>query len=91
MTLTIDLPAGIEERLRSVADSEGVPMEKFVLGLIEEKIGSGGVEGGELWRTLSTEEWLAAFQEWVESHKHIEAPVIPLEALRRENMYEDRL
>jgi len=38
------------------------------------------------WATATTEEWLAAFHEWVDSHK--DGPGLPAEALRRETMYD---
>ncbi|MGH7962816.1 MAG: hypothetical protein ACRERD_13470 [Candidatus Binatia bacterium] len=40
------------------------------------------------WATATAEEWIKGFHEWVNEPRP-EAPVIPLEALRRENFYED--
>jgi hypothetical protein len=40
--------------------------------------------------TATQEEWERAFDAWVESHRDLMAPVIPLDALRRENLYDDR-
>ena len=39
--------------------------------------------------SLTPEEKATAFLEWAESHRR-DTPVIPLEALRREYLYEDR-
>jgi hypothetical protein len=37
----------------------------------------------------SLDEWKRTFREWGEAHRG-DTPAIPLEALRRENLYEDR-
>lgn len=39
------------------------------------------------WMTASTEEWVASFKQWVESHT--DGPNLPNEAFRRESIYED--
>jgi hypothetical protein len=43
-----------------------------------------------LCESLSAEEWIKQFHEWLDSHDP-DLPVLPDEALRRESIYEDRL
>ncbi|HVO24766.1 MAG TPA: hypothetical protein VMW56_14180 [Candidatus Margulisiibacteriota bacterium] len=43
-----------------------------------------------LYESLSAEEWITQFHEWLDAHDP-NLPVLPAEALRRENIYEDRL
>lgn len=43
-----------------------------------------------LYESLSAEEWIKQFHAWLDSHDP-NLPVLPAEALRREDMYEDRL
>ncbi|MBW3624737.1 MAG: hypothetical protein KY468_15135 [Armatimonadetes bacterium] len=89
MTLTIDVPAGIIDSLRLKAERKGIPFEEYVLGVLEKEVGLAGTQGGDLWRNLTKEEWLKAFHQWADSHD-ADTPILSNEALRRENMYEDR-
>jgi hypothetical protein len=43
-----------------------------------------------LFESLSAEEWINQFHEWLDSHDP-NLPVLPDEALRRESIYDDRL
>lgn len=40
--------------------------------------------------TATTEEWLAEFHKWIDSHKDKDYPALPDEAYSRETIYEDR-
>jgi hypothetical protein len=91
MTLTIDLPPHMEEQLVSEARKRGLAPTDYARRLIESQLPPTKPEEQSLWETLSTEAWIRAFQEWVDSHDYVTAPPIPLEALRRENLYEDRV
>jgi hypothetical protein len=89
MTLTMEVPAGILDTLRLNAERKGIPFEEYMLGVLEKEAELIGTQGGELWRNLTKEEWLKAFREWADSHD-TDTPILSDEALRRENMYEDR-
>jgi len=91
MGLTIELPGELEERLRRSAAEEGMDVRDYTRHLIEQGLAADRETPGSLWHSLGATEWCRRFQEWAVSHAHSTAPVIPLEALRREHLYEDRL
>ncbi|MEA5512314.1 hypothetical protein VB715_21305 [Crocosphaera sp. UHCC 0190] len=41
------------------------------------------------YETATTEEWIAAFREWAESHSH-DSPMLSDEAISRESIYGER-
>ena len=49
----------------------------------------GPAKPAPLCETLSPDEWKKVFHAWIDSHDP-DLPVLPAEALRRENIYEDR-
>jgi len=42
------------------------------------------------YETATPEEWVAAFQEWVESHRALNLPTLSDEAISRESIYGER-
>jgi hypothetical protein len=86
MTLIIDVAPEVEGRLREEAARRGQDAGEYVSDLLSEMFRE---RPRPFYETASPEEWVRAFREWAASHKST-APPIPLEALRRENMYEDR-
>jgi hypothetical protein len=51
---------------------------------------SGPADQEPFYSRASRAEWEQAFQAWVHSHHDVQAPALSAEALRRENMYDDR-
>lgn len=94
MTVTIDLKPEIEKRLAKKADEKGLPIETFIEVFIEDKLeeaeNSPPEKEKSFSETATTEEWLAEFHKWLDSHKDRGKPYLSDEALRRENIYEDR-
>ncbi len=95
MTVTIKLKPEIEKRLAERAKENGLKIETYLEVFIEERLDDEietSVEEKEksFSETATTEEWLAEFHKWVDSHKDRGEPFLSDEALRRENIYEDR-
>lgn len=85
MTITIDLPPEKEQRLRDMAQRAGVPVEEYVLDLVDKQAPAAPVpelpEPRDEW-----EEWLINF---AKRHPPVERHLTD-EDLSRENIYEDR-
>ncbi len=93
MTVTIELKPEIEKRLAKKAEENGVPIENYLEVFIEDSLAEETEDGSKkkpFYETATAEEWIAEFETWIDSHKDKNYPSIPDEALRRENMYEDR-
>lgn len=88
MTLTIELSLEATAHLRAEATRRNKSAEEYAREVLERELPLN--EPLPFWATATKEEWLRAFHEWVESHRDIQTPPLPDEALRRENMYEDR-
>lgn len=80
--MSLNLNPDIEARLIALARSSGVSVEDFLLHVVEEKTGHSKTQ------RLSPEKWAAEFDAWADSFP--EVPLIPDEALSRENLYPDR-
>ncbi len=94
MTVTIDLKPEIEKRLAERAKKNGLPIKAFVEIFIEDNLKNEVEifsEGNQkpFHETATTEEWIEEFDKWVDSHP-TDTPLLSDEALRRENIYEDR-
>jgi hypothetical protein len=88
MTLTIDLPPALEEKLRSESAREGVAAEEFALKILEERLFHG--EEGASTPAGEAEARLKAFDEWVGSHAVRSTPPLTDEAVGREAIYRGR-
>jgi hypothetical protein len=86
MTLTIHVAPEVEQRLREEAARRGQEADEYVSELLSAILPD---RQRPFYETASPEEWVRAFREWAASHKGTGTP-IPDEALRRENMYDDR-
>ncbi|MDY6783829.1 MAG: hypothetical protein SW833_15015 [Cyanobacteriota bacterium] len=42
------------------------------------------------YETATAEEWSIAFREWVDTHRTLNLPTLPNEAISRESIYEER-
>jgi hypothetical protein len=81
--MNLDLVPDTEQRLRSLAEANGLSVEDYLQQIVEEK---AGISNPPI--RLSAEEWALQFEEWADSFPL--APPIPDEALSRENLYPDR-
>ncbi len=86
MTLTIELPPALEERLQEESARQGLPAEDYARKVLEERLLTSNMSSG----TQVNEDRLSAFREWVGSHA--EHPALPLsdEAISRESIYRER-
>ncbi|MCC5639963.1 hypothetical protein LC593_29875 [Nostoc sp. CHAB 5844] len=48
------------------------------------------LEERPFYETANPQEWIAAFQEWVESHRELNLPALSDEAISRESIYGER-
>jgi predicted transcriptional regulator len=85
MTLTIDMPRQLEDRLQEEAEKRGVAAEELARTLLEERLLSPA--GHPLWE--KPEEWEQAFDQWIASQDPGRPP-LPEEAMSRESFYGDR-
>ena len=88
MTLTIDLPPALEEKLRKESAREGVAAEEFARRVLEERL-SHGQEGVPA-AAGDVESRLRAFDEWVGGHAGRGGPPLSEEAVGRESIYGGR-
>ena len=85
MTLTLELPPQVEQAYRALAQARGVSLDAVVREILITAQPAGLTGPPE---RMSTEAWFAQFEQWADSFP--ESPLIPDEALRRENLYPDR-
>lgn len=92
MTVTIELKPSTKKRLTERAKKEGKPIELYLEEFIEERVGKESARSAntDSSKPESKEEWLDRFHRWLDSHKDRGGPFLSDEAVRRENMYEDR-
>ena len=83
------MPPELEDRLHHAAARKGVAPAEYARMLLEESLLSAEQEGLPFWATATKEEWLQAFNAWMDSHD----PTLSLlsdEAISRESMYGER-
>jgi hypothetical protein len=93
MSLILDLPPAIEARLKAEAAHRGISTEDYARRLLEGALGWPAYtpEGDRpFYETATREEWLKRFHDMIDELALLDVPDLPDEALRRENMYEDR-
>jgi hypothetical protein len=95
MSVTIELKPETEKRLAEKAREKGLKIETFIEVFIEDNLKDEPKTSTEekekpFYETATREEWLAEFNRWVDSHRDKGYPHLSDEALRRENIYEDR-
>ena len=88
MTLTIELPPALEEKLRSESAREGVAAEEFALKVLEERLFHGG-EGASP-PAGDAEARLRAFDEWVGGQAGRSVPPLADETVGRDSIYRGR-
>ena len=80
MTVTLELPPGIEARFVAEAQAQGVPIDAFLKAYLIQN--APPVAG----REMSAEEWERQFRVWAESHDR-SIPRLSDEAVSRESIY----
>ena len=86
MSMTIDLPEEIGNRLRAGAERNGLSLSKYIEHLLAMEKPPRPVT---LQETLSPEEFVKALRAWAESHDP-NLPVLSDEAMSRESIYGER-
>lgn len=89
MTLTIDLPPELEDRLLREAERQGLSASEYTLRLIEQQLPPQQEERKSLWETLTPDEWKREFRAWINTHDATKPP-LPPEALERASFYGER-
>jgi hypothetical protein len=89
MTLTIDLPPELEDRLLREAERQGLSASEYTLRLIEQQLPPRHEAKKSLWETLTPDEWERAFDEYLASHDPTKPP-LPPEAFERASFYGER-
>jgi hypothetical protein len=94
MTLVINVPLEVEEKFRQAAARRGLTPVELAQALVEREAlavaspnATHGIEAPAAPRT--PEQKAAAFLEWAAGHR-ADIPVVPMEAMSRDNVYEDR-
>ncbi len=85
--MTLNLKPESEVRLIALAQASGVFVEDFLLNVVEEKVVEEKTGRTPALR-LNPEQWVEQFEAWADSFP--DAPLLPDEALSRENLYPDR-
>ncbi len=82
MTVKVELTREVAARLSAQAQARGLSLDGYLEWLIQEHSQALDVAAP------SAEEWQREVDSWVDSFP--DTPLIPDEALRRENLYPDR-
>lgn len=87
MILMVQIPPELEKRLQAEAAERGVTTAEYVRTVLERMFASPG--RSPLWMTATKDEWLNAFNTWMDSHDPT-LPPLSEEAVSRESMYGER-
>lgn len=87
MTVTLKLKPEIEERVTALANRQGVSVAEYIQNFLESLADLNKEPSDD---SMSTEEWAREFEEWVDSHDYITAPLLTDEAISRESIYRER-
>ena len=93
MALTLELEPPLEQRLHEVAARRGMTVEQYARQVLEGLMtAQAELDRKDLpfYETATPEEWDREFDAFLASFDDVMVPEIPLEALRREYLYEDR-
>ncbi len=86
-TLTIELPEEKAASCKAEAETRGLTVEEWLLQIVEQHIQPPSI--AHLQKT-DPQEWARQFRAWAESHDRT-TPLLSDEAIRRENIYPDRI
>ncbi|GEM_PF-2914158 len=87
MILMVQIPLELEKRLQAEAAEYGVTTSEYVSAVLERMFASPS--RSPLWMTATKDEWLKAFNAWMDSHDPT-LPPLSEEAVNRESMYGER-
>jgi antitoxin component of RelBE/YafQ-DinJ toxin-antitoxin module len=87
MTLTVEIPTELEEKLEAEAAELGLTASEYVRGLLERMLGRPAQT--PLWMTATKQEWLKAFSAWMDGHDPT-LPPLSDDAISREGIYGER-
>ncbi len=87
MTLTVQITPEVEKRLEAEAGELGLTPAEYVRVVLERMFSRP--ERPPLWMTATKEEWLKAFNAWMDSHDPT-LPPLSEEAISRESIYGER-
>ena len=87
MGLMVQIPSELEKRIEAEAAKRGISVDEYVQVLLERML----VGPGELpsWMKATKEEWLKAFNAWMDSHDPALPPLSDA-AVSRESFYGER-
>ncbi|MDT4952948.1 MAG: hypothetical protein QOJ02_1086 [Acidobacteriota bacterium] len=88
MTLTIDLPPALEEKLQQESAREGLPAEVYARKVLEERLLPS--VAGPSSETAVNGQRLQAFRDWIGSHAGHSSPPLSDEAISRAEIYQER-
>ena len=102
MTLTIELPDELADALRADAEARGEDMNHYAIAALADRTRSVIIPPGpampddyeddeDYEPTEADLERLRAVTAWIESHRGMNVPAIPMENLSRRKMHEDHL
>lgn len=87
-TLSIDVPQQLKEQLEAVAAKHAVASHVYILATLVMAVLAELPQEKPFWATATPQERAEDFVIWANSHT--QGVGLPDEALRRENMYEER-
>ncbi|MBX3279990.1 MAG: hypothetical protein KF868_18465 [Acidobacteria bacterium] len=87
MTITIEIPPDLDRKLRDEAERQGLSVDDYARRLLEERLSE--TEAPPFWATATPEEWLRAFDDWMDSHDAT-LPPLSAAAVSRESFYGER-
>ena len=87
MTLVVQIPEELEKKLQTKAAQHGVTTAEYVRDVLERMFASPGPS--QIWMTATEDEWLKAFNSWMDSHDPT-LPPLSEGAVSRESMYGER-
>lgn len=84
MTVTLNLPAHVEQAYLAEAQARGVPLDEVVRDVLL-SLQPPAAPVSE----LPPDEWICKFRAWAHSHR-TDTPLLSDEAISRESIYSDR-
>jgi hypothetical protein len=82
MTVTVDLPPGVEQAYLAAAQARGVPLVDLVREVVIASQPVGPTS------TLTPEEWVHDFKAWAHSHDEDNLPLLSDEEISRDSIYD---
>jgi hypothetical protein len=87
--MTLEVRPEIAQGLETLASAQGLSVEDYLQRLVARELPTMAYDSYATRKRLSSDEWDRQFEQWADSFPA--APLIPDEALSRDNLYPDRL